>query len=159
MAYNVLNKNDFELELEDADGKLVIIDFYANWCAPCKIINPQLEELSVQYANKVKFLKVNVDDCEDIAMAYNVTSMPTFVFVRDQQIIDVLVGGNVEKLVKNMEKYMKEDGDTIEKYTGVVEEVEEGLEVEDFELENDLDVESLPEDPSAVLEIIVDESM
>ncbi|KAI8128236.1 Thioredoxin-T [Lucilia cuprina] len=158
MTYNVLNKNDFELELEDADNKLVVIDFYANWCAPCKLINPQLEELSVQYADKVKFLKVNVDECEDIAMAYNVTSMPTFVFVRDQQIIDVLVGGNLEKLVKNMEKFMK-GGDTIKKLTGDVGEVEEGLEVDDFELENDLDVESLSDDPTAVLEVIVDESM
>ncbi|XP_046802090.1 thioredoxin-2 isoform X2 [Lucilia cuprina] len=141
MTYNVLNKNDFELELEDADNKLVVIDFYANWCAPCKLINPQLEELSVQYADKVKFLKVNVDECEDIAMAYNVTS------------------GNLEKLIKNMEKFMKEGGDTIKKFAGDVGEVEEDLEVDDFELENDLDVESLSDDPTAVLEVIVDESM
>lgn len=109
MSYTVQNKEDFEQELIEAGNKLVVIDFFANWCGPCKIISPILEELSLKYANTAKILKVNIDDCEEIAMEYNVTSMPTFVFIKDQQVVDVVVGGNSEKLVKNLDKYAKPD--------------------------------------------------
>lgn len=110
MVYIIQNKEDLDKKLEEAvsSGQLVVIDFFANWCGPCKIISPKLEELATQYAEKAIVLKVNVDDCEDIAIEYNVTSMPTFVFIKDNHVIDVFVGGNSEKLVKNMEKYVGE---------------------------------------------------
>ena len=109
MVYHVQNKDDLEQKLTEAGNKLVVIDFYANWCGPCKIISPKLEELSLQYADQALVLKVNVDDCEEIAMEYNVTSMPTFVFIKAREIIDIFVGGNSEKLVKNMEKFVGND--------------------------------------------------
>uniref|UniRef100_W8C101 Thioredoxin-T n=1 Tax=Ceratitis capitata TaxID=7213 RepID=W8C101_CERCA len=110
MVYTIQNKEDLDKKLEEAvgSGQLVVIDFFANWCGPCKIISPKLEELATQYAEKAIVLKVNVDDCEEIALEYNVTSMPTFVFIKDNHVIDVFVGGNSEKLVKNMEKYVGE---------------------------------------------------
>uniref|UniRef100_A0A1A9VRG8 Thioredoxin domain-containing protein n=1 Tax=Glossina austeni TaxID=7395 RepID=A0A1A9VRG8_GLOAU len=106
MTYSVQSKEDMEKQINEAGEKLIVIDFYASWCGPCKIISPKLEELSAQYSDKALVLKVNVDDCEEIALEYNVTSMPTFVFMKNRQIIDVFVGGNPEKLVKNMEKYV-----------------------------------------------------
>uniref|UniRef100_A0A1A9WX03 Thioredoxin domain-containing protein n=1 Tax=Glossina brevipalpis TaxID=37001 RepID=A0A1A9WX03_9MUSC len=106
MTYNVQSKEDMEKQINEAGDKLIVIDFYASWCGPCKIISPKLEELSVQYSDKALVLKVNVDDCEEIALEYNVTSMPTFVFMKNRQIIDIFVGGNPDKLVKNMEKYV-----------------------------------------------------
>uniref|UniRef100_A0A1A9ZLV0 Thioredoxin domain-containing protein n=1 Tax=Glossina pallidipes TaxID=7398 RepID=A0A1A9ZLV0_GLOPL len=106
MTYSVQSKEDMEKQINEAGDKLIVIDFYASWCGPCKIISPKLEELSVQYSDKALVLKVNVDDCEEIALEYNVTSMPTFVFMKNRQIIDIFVGGNPEKLVKNMEKYV-----------------------------------------------------
>ncbi|KAM7349142.1 thioredoxin-2-like [Cochliomyia hominivorax] len=115
MSLNIFNKTELEQELEQAGDKLVVIDFYANWCESCKIINPQLEELSHIYADKAVVLKINVDDCEDIAMAYNVTSMPTFVFIKDQNVLDVLVGSNVEKLFKNMEKFAGIEDENVKK--------------------------------------------
>ncbi|XP_065365223.1 thioredoxin-2-like [Calliphora vicina] len=157
MSYNVLNKEDFEVELEDAGDKLVLVDFYANWCGPCKIINPQLEELSLQYADKAKVLKVNVDDCEEIAMAYNVTSMPTFVFIKNHQIIDILVGGNAEKLSKNMEKYVEDGETTINNVTGEQREEECRWEDEEYGEDYELDVESFQDDPTTVLEVTLDE--
>ncbi|XP_067636319.1 thioredoxin-2-like [Eurosta solidaginis] len=110
MVYTIQNKEDLDKKIEEASssGQLIVIDFFANWCGPCKIISPKLEELATQYADKAVVLKVNVDDCEDIALEYNVTSMPTFVFIKNHQVIDVFVGGNSEKLVKNMEKYVGE---------------------------------------------------
>ncbi|XP_053949504.1 thioredoxin-2-like [Anastrepha ludens] len=110
MVYIIQNKEDLDKKIEEArsSGQLVVIDFFANWCGPCKIISPKLEELATQYADKAVVVKVNVDDCEEIALEYNVNSMPTFVFIKDNHIIDVFVGGNSEKLVKNMEKYVGE---------------------------------------------------
>ncbi|XP_039499488.1 thioredoxin-T [Drosophila santomea] len=105
MVYLVRNKADLDKQLTLAEGKLVVIDFYANWCGPCKIIAPKLEELAQQYSDRTVVLKVNVDDNEDIAIEYNVTSMPTFVFIRGGDVLDVFVGCNAEKLSKSMEKY------------------------------------------------------
>ncbi|EDX01136.1 thioredoxin-T [Drosophila yakuba] len=105
MVYLVRNKADLDKQLTLAEGKLVVIDFYANWCGPCKIIAPKLEELAEQYSDRTVVLKVNVDENEDIAIEYNVTSMPTFVFIRAGDVLDVFVGCNAEKLSKSMEKY------------------------------------------------------
>ncbi|XP_073829615.1 thioredoxin-2-like [Musca autumnalis] len=106
MIYNIQSKEDLEKYLNSASEKLVVLDFYATWCGPCKLITPQLEELSTLYSEDVVVLKINVDECEEIAMDYNVTGMPTFVFVKNHKIIDQIVGGNSEKLTKNIEKYV-----------------------------------------------------
>ncbi|XP_005178959.1 thioredoxin-2-like [Musca domestica] len=106
MIYNIQDKKDLEKHLANAGGNLVVLDFYATWCGPCKLIAPQLEEISTSHSDVVVVLKINVDDCEEIAMDYNVTSMPTFVFMKNRKIIDVIVGGNSENLTKNVEKYI-----------------------------------------------------
>lgn len=106
MVCIIESREELEKAINNAGDKLVVIDFYANWCGPCKIISPKLEELSNQYADKAVVLKVNVDDNDEIALDYNVSSMPTFVFIKSHKIIDVLVGGNPDKLTKNMEKYV-----------------------------------------------------
>lgn len=106
MAHVVENKDDFELQLSNAGDKLIVIDFCANWCGPCKIIAPKLEELAIQYAERAVVLKVNVDDNEEITGEYNITSMPTFVFIKSGEVLEVFVGGNSDKLVKTIEKYV-----------------------------------------------------
>lgn len=137
MIYDVQTKEDLDKYFVEAGNKLVVIDFYANWCGPCKVITPKLEELSAQYANKALVLKVNVDECEEIAMEYNVTSMPTFVFMKENQVIDIFVGGNPEKLVNNVEKYVTEgvpvganieDGENVSTVQSVIADLEEALE-------------------------------
>lgn len=107
MVCVIESREELEKAINDAGEKLVVIDFYANWCGPCKIISPKLEELSNQYSDKAVVLKVNVDDNDELALDYNVTSMPTFVFIKNQKVIDVFVGGNPDKLTKNMEKYIE----------------------------------------------------
>lgn len=106
MAHVVVNKDDFELQLSNAGDKLIVIDFCANWCGPCKIIAPKLEELATQYADRAVVLKVNVDENEEITVEYNITSMPTFVFIKDGEVLEVFVGGNSDKLAKTIEKYV-----------------------------------------------------
>ncbi|KAH8368130.1 hypothetical protein KR084_007489 [Drosophila pseudotakahashii] len=111
MVYLVRNKEDLDQQLALAEDKLVVIDFYANWCGPCKIIAPKLEELAQQYSDRAVVLKVNVDEHEDITLDYNVTGMPTFVFIKAGEVLELLVGSNSDKLVKVIEKYVDDVAD------------------------------------------------
>ena len=74
------------------DDKLVIVDFWAVWCGPCRMIGPILDEISEEMADKVTVVKCNVDDCEDIAMRYRIMSIPTLLFFRGGEIVDRHVG-------------------------------------------------------------------
>jgi thioredoxin 1 len=74
------------------DDKLVIVDFWAVWCGPCRMIGPILDEISEEMADKVTVIKCNVDDCEDIAMRYRIMSIPTLLFFRGGEIVDRHVG-------------------------------------------------------------------
>ena len=76
----ILNKNNFKAEVLDSDIP-VLVDFWAKWCMPCKMIAPALEELSVEYAGKLKVGKVDVDEEGDLAVEYDIESIPAlFVF-------------------------------------------------------------------------------
>ena len=81
----------WESEVLKASG-LVMIDFWAVWCGPCRIIAPAVEELSKEYTGKVKFLKLNTDENPDIASRYKILGIPTLMFFRDGQKIDQIVG-------------------------------------------------------------------
>ena len=74
------------------DEKLVIVDFWAVWCGPCRMIGPILGEISAEMADRVTVVKCNVDDCEDIAMRYRIMNIPTLLFFRNGEIVDRHVG-------------------------------------------------------------------
>jgi len=97
MVHAVTDSDDFKACVAAAGGKLIVIDFHATWCGPCKMIAPHMEEMS-KSMDDVVFLKVDVDECEDIAEEHKVTAMPTFVFWKDGKQVTVLTGANVEKL-------------------------------------------------------------
>ena len=84
---------------------LVLVDFYADWCGPCIQISPYLESLANKN-EKVKFVKVNVDECEELAMEYRVSSIPYFVAFHEGQQFDTLVGASqskIDQLVSKLE--------------------------------------------------------
>ena len=97
MVHAVKDMEDFKAQLSAADNKLVVVDFHATWCGPCKMIAPHLEEMS-KSMDDVVFLKVDVDECEDISEEYKVTAMPTFIFLKDGVKVADLMGANVDKL-------------------------------------------------------------
>ena len=71
---------------------LVLVDFWAKWCGPCKIIAPVVEELAKEYAGKVNFAKVNTDENADLASRYNIRGIPTLIFFKDGKMMDQVVG-------------------------------------------------------------------
>jgi thioredoxin 1 len=78
----------------------VVVDFWAPWCGPCRMIAPTLEKLAGEYAGKVVIAKVNTDDNAEYAMKYGVQGIPTLLFVRDGQIVDRLVGAAPYPMIK-----------------------------------------------------------
>ena len=72
--------------------KLVIVDFWATWCGPCRMLSPLLDEVEEEMADKIVVVKVNVDDADEIAMRYRIMSIPTLVFFKDGKMVDRTVG-------------------------------------------------------------------
>ncbi|ORX53154.1 thioredoxin TrxA [Hesseltinella vesiculosa] len=98
MAIQNYPKNLEEFNALIASDKLVVVDFYATWCGPCKMIAPKFENLVDEYTNVV-FAKVDVDEASDIAAEVGVRAMPTFLFFRNGNKVDEVVGANFANIV------------------------------------------------------------
>jgi len=85
-----INADQFQNEVLNHKG-LVLVDFYADWCGPCKMTSPIIEELANE-VKEIKFVKVNVDENADLASQYNISSIPTFLIFKDGKIIHQFVG-------------------------------------------------------------------
>lgn len=84
------DKNGFQKEVLDQKG-IVLVDFYADWCGPCKTTGPIIEELAKELAD-IKFVKVNVDENTELTSRYQVFSIPTFIIFKDGQVAHQFVG-------------------------------------------------------------------
>jgi len=85
MAIEVNNSQEFEKEVINSE-KVVIVDFWATWCGPCKMFKPIFEKTSEEYTDVV-FVKVNVDDAGDVAQKYNIRSIPTILMFKNGEVI------------------------------------------------------------------------
>jgi thioredoxin 1 len=77
-----------------SSSKLVVVDFFAVWCGPCKMIAPLLERFSNEYAETTEFYKLDVDELSSVAQEQEVTAMPTIIFYRDGKVVDKVIGAN-----------------------------------------------------------------
>ncbi len=98
----ITNKNFEEVVMKS--DKPVVMDFWAEWCSPCRIITPIIEDLSKEYENEVKIVKCNVDDNPELSQKFNIRSIPMILFFKNGKIFDTKIGaGNKQSFVKKIE--------------------------------------------------------
>ncbi len=101
MSVTVLTKNNFENEVLNSD-KPVLIDFWAAWCGPCRMLSPVVDEIGEEYSEDVKVCKVNVDDEGELASQFDVMSIPTLVIIKDGKIVETAVGAKSKNDILRM---------------------------------------------------------
>lgn len=90
---NVIELSDAEFEREVLSSNTpVLVDFYATWCGPCKMLAPVVEQLAQEYAGRVKFAKLDVDNGPGTAAKYGITGVPTLLLFRGGQVVETIVG-------------------------------------------------------------------
>jgi thioredoxin 1 len=91
MATVKVDNNNFQNEVLNS-AEPVVVDFWAEWCGPCKMIAPALEEIAKEYAGKVKIAKLNIDENPELAARFGVRSIPTLAMFKGGQVADIKVG-------------------------------------------------------------------
>ena len=98
-----LNVKNFEEEVLKTE-KTVLIDFWASWCGPCKMMSPVIDSIAEEEGNTVKVCKINIDEEQNLAVKYNVMSIPTFIVLKDGKEVDRSVGVQSKDEIKGMLK-------------------------------------------------------
>lgn len=103
MSEVILTQNNFEEEVLKSDIP-VLVDFWASWCGPCKMLAPTIAEIAKEYDGKVKVCKLNIDDDSSIAIKYGIVSIPTVVLFKNGEVADKSVGFVPKAVIENMLK-------------------------------------------------------
>ena len=103
MAEVILTQNNFEEEVLKSDIP-VLVDFWASWCGPCKMLAPTIAEIAKEYEGKVKVCKLNIDDDSSVAIKYGIASIPTVVLFKNGEVADKSVGFVPKATIENMLK-------------------------------------------------------
>lgn len=100
----LIGKDAFELEVKEG---VVLVDFFAEWCGPCKMVGPVLEELSQEMQGKVKFVKVDVDRNDELSELYGITNIPSMLILKDGKKEEMIVGFKPKQILKeSLEQYL-----------------------------------------------------
>lgn len=98
MALEFTDSN-FQTDVLQSD-QLTVVDFWAEWCGPCRAIGPVIEELSKQYSGKVKVGKLNIDHNPNIGINYGITSIPVILFIKDGKVVDKQMGAAPKSILE-----------------------------------------------------------
>lgn len=96
-----LNDNSFTNEVENNQSP-ILVDFWAEWCMPCRALAPVLDELATEFSGKVRFAKVNVDECRDIPARFGIRGIPTLILFQKGQKVNELVGNQPKDKIRAM---------------------------------------------------------
>ena len=103
MSVTSLNEKNFEEEVLKSE-KPVLIDFWASWCGPCRMMSPVVDEIAEEMKDEVKVCKINIDEEQNLAVKYNVMSIPTFIVIKEGKEIGRSVGVQDKAEIVNMIK-------------------------------------------------------
>lgn len=103
MVQIITSTSEFDQIVSSSGDSLIVVDFFATWCGPCKMISPLLDKFSNEYS-QVKFLKVDVDQLGDIAQKYSISSMPTLVFIKNGEEVERVIGANPAAIKSTISK-------------------------------------------------------
>ncbi len=104
----IINTTDTDFENDiNVTGKLVLVDLWAEWCSPCKMMEPVLEEIAGEMEESLQVVKINIDQNQETPMKFNVMNIPTLLFLKDGKEVDRVIGVVPKKqLVKKIENYL-----------------------------------------------------
>ncbi len=100
MGMNEITSEQWKQKVLNSD-KPVFVDFWAEWCGPCRMVSPIVEELSKEYEGKVNFVKVNVDQNRDLGSKYNILSIPTLAIFRNGEVVAQTAGASSIESIRN----------------------------------------------------------
>ena len=95
-----INNENYQSVIEKKD-ELIVLDFFANWCKPCKVIGPIVEELSNEYEGKATIIKIDVDNNKEIASQYGIRNIPTILFIKNGEVVDKHMGAAPKSVLKS----------------------------------------------------------
>jgi len=99
---NLVEGNDFNFEQEVLKSDtLVLVDFWAPWCGPCRMVAPVIEQLANEYEGKLKVVKLNTDENQNTAITYGIRSIPTLGIFKDGQVVDAVIGAVPKKYLED----------------------------------------------------------
>ena len=96
-----LNDTNFSENVE-SDSAPILVDFWAEWCMPCKALAPIIDELATEFDGKVRFAKVNVDDCKEVPSKFGIRGIPTLILFKDGKKVNELVGNQPKEKIKTL---------------------------------------------------------
>ena len=107
---NILEVQQGEWQNVELSTRLVLVDFWAEWCAPCRMLAPAFERLAATYGDEISFAKVNVDELPEVAGQYGIRSIPTLLLLREGQVLEKVVGARpYDDLAQILDRFVSAD--------------------------------------------------
>ena len=102
-----VNRDNFDEEVLNFDGR-VLVDFWAEWCGPCRMVSPIIDELAQEYEGRVTIGKMNVDENDDVVGRFGIRNIPTVIFFKNGEMVDKIVGAtSKDKFKEKVENLLK----------------------------------------------------